>query len=278
MANIKWEQIAVMNQHYKKYSFDYFLAAQEKLGIKNIELWCGAPHFWLDSVSYSNCREIKKKAQSYGIKIVSTASPSYQWQYQCASQKKEYWEKSLQYYTNGVRAAAELGAKIMVLNSGWGYWNENPEVSRQRALETVVQLCEAAKREGIILAMESLQPNETNIVITLDQIKRFYDQVNHPNLKIMIDSAAVGSNGETIEQWFQTFGDEIVHTHYIDRGVTTHNGWGDGNYPLEQQLECFNAYNYSGYFVQELLAPSYFKNPIRADQNNIRVLERFVED
>ena len=87
MANIKWEQIAVMNQHYKKYSFDYFLAAQEKLGIKNIELWCGAPHFWLDSVSYSNCREIKKKAQNYGIKIVSTASPSYQWQYQCASQK-----------------------------------------------------------------------------------------------------------------------------------------------------------------------------------------------
>ena len=48
MAQINRDRIAGMNIHYLYYSLPYFLDAQQKLGVKTIELWAGAPHFFLD--------------------------------------------------------------------------------------------------------------------------------------------------------------------------------------------------------------------------------------
>lgn len=48
MDLIQRRQAAVMNQHYQRYSLDYFLDAQQRIGFTSIELWCGAQHFWLD--------------------------------------------------------------------------------------------------------------------------------------------------------------------------------------------------------------------------------------
>ena len=50
MKLINREQIAGMNIHYLFYSLDYFLDKQAELGFKTIELWGGAPHFYLDSM------------------------------------------------------------------------------------------------------------------------------------------------------------------------------------------------------------------------------------
>ena len=44
MAQINRDRIAGMNIHYLYYSLPYFLDAQQKLGVKTIELWAGAPH------------------------------------------------------------------------------------------------------------------------------------------------------------------------------------------------------------------------------------------
>ena len=52
MDLIQRRQAAVMNQHYQRYSLDYFLDAQQRIGFTSIELWCGAQHFWLDDQHY----------------------------------------------------------------------------------------------------------------------------------------------------------------------------------------------------------------------------------
>lgn len=64
MKLIDREQIAAMNIHYLYYSLEYFLDTQAALGVKTIELWPGAPHFFLDSMTYSDCREIRHKGRS----------------------------------------------------------------------------------------------------------------------------------------------------------------------------------------------------------------------
>lgn len=46
MAQINTDRIAGMNIHYLYYSLLYFLDTQQKLGVKTIELWAGAPHFF----------------------------------------------------------------------------------------------------------------------------------------------------------------------------------------------------------------------------------------
>ena len=40
------EQFAVMNNAYRRYSFSYFLDSMERLGLYQIDLWGGSPHFY----------------------------------------------------------------------------------------------------------------------------------------------------------------------------------------------------------------------------------------
>ncbi|MEA4988960.1 MAG: sugar phosphate isomerase/epimerase family protein [Anaerovorax sp.] len=278
MASIKREQIVGMNQHYRRFSFDYFLDCQQKLGVQNIELWCGSSHFWLDHQGYGDITLLKRKLEDHNMKIVSVTSPSCAYQYQYASQEPDGLKKSFQYFKNGIRLAAQLEAKCVVVNSGWGYWNEDPDVMWERSRENLRKLAEVAAEEGVYLVMESLRTDESNIVNSLQTSKKMYDEVNHPNLKMMVDTIATGAAGESLTDWFETFGKDLIHMHFLDGDPYVHNAWGDGNTPLESQLQVLNDWAYEGYLVQEIADESYFSDPFAADIKNIRVLERFIVD
>ena len=45
MSQLNWEQLAGVNLEYRLYPFEYFLAAQQKLGVRTIELWGGRAPF-----------------------------------------------------------------------------------------------------------------------------------------------------------------------------------------------------------------------------------------
>ena len=92
LPTIKREQIVSMNQHYRRFSLDYYLECQEKLGVENIEFWLGASHFYVDSKGYEAIQPVRKKLQDHHIKVVSVTTPSCAYQYQYASQEK-FWKK-----------------------------------------------------------------------------------------------------------------------------------------------------------------------------------------
>ncbi len=278
MVSIKRKQIVGMNQHYKRFSMDYFLDGQQRVGIQNIELWCGVSHFWLDHQNYGSVKELQKKLQKRNLKIVSVTAPSMAYQYQYASQEPEGLEKSFLYFSNGIKVAAELGADRVVVNSGWGYHNEDPLEMWKRSKDHLRRLAEVGLREGVTLAMESLRDDESNIVNSLETTRRMLDEVSHPNLKITVDTIATGAAGESLSLWFQTFGKDLIHMHFLDGDPYVHNAWGDGNTPLESQLKEINDWNYEGYLVQEIADDRYLADPFSADVKNMRTLERFIED
>ena len=278
MAWIKHSQLVAMNQHYRRFSLDYFLDCQQKVGIKNIELWCGSSHFFVDARGYEDPAPLKRKLKDRDLQIVSVTTPSIAYQYQYASQEKEILQRSFSYFCNGIQVAAEFGADRVVVNSGWGYWNEPLSDRRKRARDHLYMLCETAAKYGIICMMESLRSDESNIVNSLQAAKKMYDEIGHPNLKMMVDTIATGAAGETLEMWFDTFGDNLVHMHFLDGDPYVHNIWGDGNTPLEAQLEIMNQYGYTGYLVQEVADEKYFDDPFTADVKNMRMLERFIEE
>ena len=76
LPTIKREQIVSMNQHYRRFSLDYYLECQEKLGVENIEFWLGASHFYVDSKGYEAIQPVRKKLQDHHIKVVSVTTPS----------------------------------------------------------------------------------------------------------------------------------------------------------------------------------------------------------
>lgn len=276
MAIIRREQIAGMNCHYYNYSLDYFFNSLERAGYMSVALWGGAPHFSMDYISYSDCGKIRRQAAAHNLDIICFTSASCTYGYQMCMQPPELFKKSYKYFSNGIKAASELGCNMMVTNSGWGYWNEDRESAWARSREMLYRLSEVAEQEGIVLTMESLRRAESQLVVTVGDAKKMYEEVNHPALKMMIDTTAVGVAGETIRQWFDIFGKDLVNTHFVDGTPYGHLVWGDGKIPLDSALQCLNDNGYEGYLGLEVTDSRYFNDPALADLRNMQALERFI--
>lgn len=276
MAAIKQSQLAVMNQHYRRYSLDYFLDCQQRLGVEQIELWCGASHFWLDHEGYGDVPALLEKLRRRNLRVVSVTAPSMAYQYQYASQEPEHLERSFRYFSNAIRLAARLGADRVVVNSGWGYSGEAEEPMWDRCRSHLSRLCHVAGEEGILLVMESLRRDESNLVYNLERARRMFREVGHPQLKMMVDNIATGAAGESLDEWFDAFGPDLIHMHFLDGDPWLHNIWGDGNTSLSRQIETLERRGFTGYLVQEVADEHYFSDPYAADERNLRVLRRFI--
>lgn len=277
MGLIHREQIAVMNQHYQNFSLDYFLDAQQRIGFCSIELWCAAQHFWLDDQRYADVQVLQRKVQQRGLQVVSLTCPSFSYQYQYAPLSPQTRTYCLNYFKKGLQVAEDLGCHIMTVNSGWGLL-DCPEEAWNASCELLQNLAEEAERRNVQLALESLRNDETNLVYNLCRTKKMVQEVDRPALRVMVDTIASGASGETLEDWFKTFGENLIHMHFLDGNPYVHNIWGDGNYPLEQMLQCLQRNAYTGYLVQEIADERYFLDPVAADRKNFQVLSRFFTE
>lgn len=111
--------------------------------------------------------------------------------------------------------ANELGCDYMEVNSGWGYWNEDKEEAWKRSAAMLRRLADVAQENGITLVMESIRPEESQLVTNLPAAQKMLQDVGHPNLKAMIDTCAMGVAGETPEDWFKALGGDIRHMHSL---------------------------------------------------------------
>lgn len=278
MKLIDISRISVLSLHYNNYTLDYFLDCQAKLGIKNVELLSAHQGLWMDEYGYQDPAPIRRKLEDRGLSCPVFTPENCAYGYQFAAKEPELKERCFRYFANGIRFGAELGAKILEANSGWGYWNEPEEEGFKRSAEMHSRLAEVAKEYGMTIACESLRPQETRIGYRLDQIKRLFDTVNHPNFKVMIDLTAMCVQGETVQRWFDTFGAEnIIHSHFQDCDPYGHYVWGDGKQNLHDMLCAFLDNGYTGLFSQELTDGSYFEDPFYHDQRNMRNLRMYTE-
>lgn len=274
-GRLRRNQVAGMNLMYKWYSFDYFLDSMERLGFERIALWGGPPHFQCDYLTYDDCRKLDRKIKKKKLEISSFLVTSTNYRYQIATEEREHFEKCYQYFRNGILACEELGCSSMSCNSGWGYFNHDREDAWKRSCDMLGRLSQEAENRGIILTMESLKPIETNLVTTIREAKQMYDEVHHPAFKIMVDTGAAAYQGETLQQWFDVFGEEIKAMHFVD---SMHKVWGEGNLNLQTMVETITRNSYQGTLALETSGSSYFRNPYQADKKNMEALEPFFEE
>jgi len=279
MKLVSIDRLSVLNIHYDNYTLDYFLDCQQALGVKNVELLAAHQGLWLDHKGYQDPAPIRKKLEERGLKCPVFTPENCCYGNQFAVKEPELKERVYNYFANGIRFGAELGATILEANSGWGYWNEPEEEGFKRSVEMHQRLSEVAKENGMTIACESLRPQESLIGYRLDQIKHLFDEVNHPNFKVMIDLTAMSVAGETIQDWFDTFGAEnIIHSHFQDCNPYGHYVWGDGNRNLCQDIKDMLDNGYQGLFSQELTDRSYYANPFYHDTRNMKNLRMYFGD
>jgi protein FrlC len=276
--SIRREQVCGMNIHWVNYPLDAFLDCQQRLGLESIELWCAVPHVWLDHMAYYDATRIRHKIESCGLAAHVLTPENCTYPYQFAAKEPMAVEHAYGYFTNGIRLAAELGCDLMEVNSGWGYWDEDREEAWKRSRDMLRRLAEFAQTQGIVLVMEAVRPEESQLVTDIPSARRMFDEVGHPNLKVMVDTCAMGVAGETLDQWFDEFGSDIRHMHFIDGTPYGHLIWGDGTHSLSDFISSLNRHHYEGCLGQEITDGRYYEDPAKADARNVHNYERYFDE
>ena len=102
-------------------------------------------------------------------------------------------------------------------------------------------------------------------------------EVDSQGLKINLDLGSMAVAGETIQQWFDSFGTDLVHCHFVDGRPAGHLAWGTGERDPGIDLETFRRNGYTGYFSLELLAADYYERPWEADVQSMHTLAPWLD-
>ena len=242
---LKRDQVAGMGLIYHYYSLDYMLDDLAKIGFTAFELYGAYPHqFLLKGTSYPDWEVIRKKVESAGMRLVCYTPDQIKYPYNLASSDKEIRELSIQYFKSAIEGTAAMGTDRMLVTSGWSLYDEDINEAWKRAEDSLAALAKHAEKTGIYLVLENLNPMESNLVNSIDGIKRLKDAINSPALKAMADTVPLHLAGETMKQYLDTFGEDLLHIHVIDGNPIGHLAWGKGNLPLDEDIQALVDYGY----------------------------------
>lgn len=125
------------------------------------------------------------------------------------------------YLENSLERCRRLGGRAVVWGSA-GSRNVAPGYSRQRAwheIQSFLRMAgDIARPKGIIIAIEPLRKQESNIINTGAEALRLVHDVRHPNVRMIIDYYHLREENEDPEIVWKAR-KEIVHFHFA-------NPWG----------------------------------------------------
>lgn len=265
-----------MNITYRHYPFTYFLDSMQRLGLDTIELWVGEPHLFVYRNLLSNLQEIRKEIRKRNIEIACITPEQCVYPYNLASSDIDWRTKSFDYFKENIYVAAELESKMMLVTSGIGDYSVQNKESWNYALESITKLTTVAEEEGIMLVLEPLTTFETNLITNCYQVKKMINETKSPAIKAMIDTVAMHLAGETPEDFFKHFSQDMIHFHLVDGDGHSdeHLSLGDGVLPIYDYLDNLKKNNYDGICTLEIMGSQYYQNPEYTLRKSIDFINR----
>ena len=136
-------------------------------------------------------------------------------------------EAAIRAYLDAAFARAhKIGAELVVFGSGgarripdgYPYGAAFAQLS-----DTLKMISETAAAYGIQIAIESLNKNETNVILSLSEAERLMAAAGMANVKLLFDFYHFAAESDSVEDLRRlALGGRIIHMHYAepsDRGV-----------------------------------------------------------
>lgn len=267
-------RLAGMNCHYIHYTLDYFLDRMAELGIKHIELWGAAPHFYVEDADAGDAAKVGRLIGERNLDLICFTPEQVTYPLNLAAREKRLRRRSVDYYLKAAGLCRELGTGRMLVTPGWGYLDEPAGEAFKRSLESLEELVRAAEREDITLLLEHLSPISSNLVNRAEDLRKVLEVLPSSRLKAMADTAQVFLAGERIETYFEVLGEELQHIHFVDGTPGGHLALGDGELPLREELFSLLGRGYTGFLTMEIADRRYFTEPERADRRSLEWFRR----
>jgi len=184
-------------------------------------------------------------------------------------------EENLELFDIGIELAKYLGAEIMQLDSfapSLKFIGENPyldEITYGKSYKIDIDKNYSWEREwGILVKMFKIccqRLENTNIKLVIeprvgervsnsDSVLRLIDNVKHPNLFAIIETAHMHAQKEIIPLSIEKLGKKIGGIHVADNDSLTnaHNKIGNGTIGWEATLKALKKHNFTGFFAIDI--------------------------
>ncbi len=262
-------KVASMNCHFRFFTLEEFFHSAQKNGFEAVELWTGPMHYYIDYCSYEPIDKLLRLENKYKVKIIGLCpeqtNPKAN---NIATSDDDQKKRTKRYFKNVIDVASSIKANQVVVTSGWAFLNEDLEQARLRSAIMLRDLAEYAFTKGIPLSIEALQPRESLIATTAKELKEFIEMVNHPNLKVCLDFGAMAMAEDSIQTYFDYFGNDVIHIHFVDGDPVGHLAWPDGQRNMTADIKTLLKNNYKGYLSFEIVHSKYYSNPFEADSKS----------
>ncbi len=260
MFNI--DQLTAANYHYKRFTLDYFLDSVERLGYANIELWASGPHLNLEDYTLSDLHNLKAKMKAHNLKLVCFTPESCVYPICVSHPDKAYRDRTVKFYCDHIRAAAELGCDKVLLTPGISYIDVDYQHQWQWSVDAWRKVANVAEQEGVYLPMEAFTVYSTAFFNRARNIKEMIRDVGSPMLKGLADTDVMARTGkDTMQNFVDELQDDLIHVHFVDGHPGGHLVPGDGVLDLVSDLAVLDNANYTGYLSLEILDSRYVFEP-----------------
>jgi len=272
MSPVRFAQVAAMNMHYVFFPFERCLDAAARLGLERIEVWGGAPHAQIEELTPRRVAHLRRAIERRGLQAVCLTPEQCVYPVNLAAAERGLRRRSVRYFAQAVRAAAELGAGKVLITSGWGYFDEPVGEAWERSRESLAEVAEVAGVCGVTLCLEALQTTESNLVTSLGTLCAMRDELGSPHVAACLDTVAMIAAGDTMAAYFDRLGADLVHVHLTEGDPTGHLAWGDGTLPLGDFLGELGARSYDGALTLEIGNERYVRDPDAALRKAVATL------
>ncbi len=231
-----------------------------RLGFDAIELGIAGQGVLTHKTTQSECENIRKEAEKYGLEISGVASGE-SWTSSPTANAQDVRDRILDFSQKALQVTQWLGTDAYLYVPGAVEVFFLPEsevipydVCYQRASEAISSLVPVAEKLGVTIAVENVW---NKFLLSPLEMRDFIDNFNSAQVGAYFDVGNVLLTGYP-DQWIRILGSRIKRVHIKDfkRSIGTADGFVDlleGDVDFEAVKQALAEINYDGYVTAEMI-------------------------
>jgi len=250
-----------------------------KAGYDGVDIWGGRPHAYRTDMSAGQIRELAGTIRDLGLSVPSFIPAQFRYPTCLCSPNDKIRKESVGYIKEGLETAAELGAPIVSVCPGHSVFGQDREDASGRLSESLGNICEAAERLNLRVALEPADKYETDLVNTWSEAVELIEEVGATNLGVVLDNGHSHVVGEAADRVIPELGNRLFHVHVDDNNGLRdqHLIPGEGSFDCTPFVAARRKTSYEGFLTAEL-AWDYTLDPEKAALNARQRMKEMLEE